>query len=296
MATKLDITGLTFGRLTALYPNGHDISPSRKHILWKCICDCGKEVNIRLNNLRSGHAKSCGCIKKEGNHTRKHGMTHTAEYQTWARIKARCNNPKHKDFADYGGRGIKICSEWANSFEKFFLDMGKRPEGMTSIDKLAELRMKQEEFRITRGDKAFEQAIQTGQLENQRIQAEAAKTSAGKLGSTAQLIKDLGLPPTLESVKQVAEAQYGPRGAAAQDRNEIARQRNEIARQRLLNEDMMYASARMAYVNATDPTKKAEALRKMKEIERLNGIVDESEQAPIATQLPPGVTVKRVGP
>jgi hypothetical protein len=52
----------------------------------------------------------------------------------------------------------------------------------------------------------------------------------------------------------------------------------------------------MAYVNATDPAKKAEALRKMKEIERLNGIVDEGEQAPAATQLPPGVTVKRVGP
>ncbi len=85
-------------------------------------------------------------------------------------------------------------------------------------------------------------------------------------------------------------------GRGVGERADAARERNAIARQKLLNEDMMYANARMAYVNATDPAKKAEALRKMKEIERLNGIVDEGEQAPAATQLPPGVTVKRVGP
>lgn len=85
-------------------------------------------------------------------------------------------------------------------------------------------------------------------------------------------------------------------GRGVGERADAARERNAIARQKLLNEDMMYAGARMAYVNATDPVKKAEALRKMKEIERLNGIVDEGEQAPAATQLPPGVTVKRVGP
>lgn len=89
---------------------------------------------------------------------------------------------------------------------------------------------------------------------------------------------------------------YRGSGKGIDQRAEAARERNAIARQKLLNEDMMYAGARMAYVNATDPAKKAEALRKMKEIERLNGIVDEGEQAPAATQLPPGVTVKRVGP
>ena len=127
---------MKFGRLTALNPNGHDVSPSRKHILWACICDCGKTVDVRLNALRSGGAKSCGCIKKEGNSNRKHGMTKTPEYMTWARIKARCTNPKSQDFIDYGGRGIKMCESWLNSFENFFKDMGKRPDGMSSIDRI----------------------------------------------------------------------------------------------------------------------------------------------------------------
>jgi hypothetical protein len=136
MVSKLNITGMKFGRLTALSPNGHDVSPSRKHILWACICDCGKTVDVRLNALRSGVAKSCGCIKKEGNSNRKHGMTKTPEYMTWARIKARCTNPKNQDFLDYGGRGIKMCESWLNSFENFFKDMGERPDGMRSIDRI----------------------------------------------------------------------------------------------------------------------------------------------------------------
>ena len=80
-------------------------------------------------------------------------------------------------------------------------------------------------------------------------------------------------------------------GRGVGERADAARERNAIARQKLLNEDMMYAGARMAYVNATDPAKKAEALRKMKEIERLNGIVDEGEQAPAGKTAPPVGTV-----
>ena len=52
---------------------------------------------------------------------------------------------------------------------------------------------------------------------------------------------------------------------------------------------MMYATTRMAYVNATDPAKKAEALRKMKEIERLNGIIDEPAVAAGAENDPLGL-------
>jgi len=84
----------------------------------------------------------------------------------------------------------------------------------------------------------------------------------------------------------------GARTAKGVDqRAEAARERNALARQKLLNDDMMYAGARMAYVNATDPAKKAEALRKMKEIERLNGIVDEGEPAPAGKPAPAVGTV-----
>ncbi len=49
-------------------------------------------------------------------------------------MKARCNNPNHKAYKNYGGRGIKICQRWLDDFENFLEDMGDRPEG-TSIDR-----------------------------------------------------------------------------------------------------------------------------------------------------------------
>lgn len=52
-------------------------------------------------------------------------------YSTWLAMKNRCNNPRGKDWPRYGGRGIKVCDEWANDFERFAADMGERPEGYT---------------------------------------------------------------------------------------------------------------------------------------------------------------------
>ena len=135
MVAKIDITGMKFGRLTAIRQNGHDINPSRKHIKWDCLCECGNTVNARLNALRTGGLKSCGCLKKETLPNVTHRMSHTPEYKTWARIKARCTKSTHQDFYLYGGRGIKMCEKWANSFEDFYEDMGPRPSGM-SIDRI----------------------------------------------------------------------------------------------------------------------------------------------------------------
>jgi hypothetical protein len=60
----------------------------------------------------------------------KHGMTKTPEYQAWINMRSRCFNPKHPRYADWGGRGIKVCDRWL-VFESFYADMGKRPEGLT---------------------------------------------------------------------------------------------------------------------------------------------------------------------
>lgn len=46
-------------------------------------------------------------------------------------MKSRCLNPKHHKYPLYGGRGIKICKKWLNSFEAFYLDLGPRPDNMT---------------------------------------------------------------------------------------------------------------------------------------------------------------------
>lgn len=64
-----------------------------------------------------------------------HGKTGTRTYDTWRSIKQRCCNPKSKDWKHYGGRGIKICEQWAASFSNFLADMGERPDNMT-IDRI----------------------------------------------------------------------------------------------------------------------------------------------------------------
>ena len=58
------------------------------------------------------------------------------EYNTWSSMKQRCLNPNNPHYKYYGGRGIKICDRWLNSFENFFTDMGKRPKGKYSIDRI----------------------------------------------------------------------------------------------------------------------------------------------------------------
>jgi len=52
-------------------------------------------------------------------------------YQSWSAMKLRCLNPNYKKFYLYGGRGIKVCDRWVESFENFLADMGQRPEGKT---------------------------------------------------------------------------------------------------------------------------------------------------------------------
>lgn len=52
-------------------------------------------------------------------------------YSVWQGMKRRCDNPNFPQFADYGGRGIKVCDRWLHSFANFLADMGERPTGYT---------------------------------------------------------------------------------------------------------------------------------------------------------------------
>lgn len=59
-----------------------------------------------------------------------------SEYDIWVMMRQRCYNIKNKSYADYGGRGIRVCSRWASCFDNFLEDMGPRPSKQHSIDRL----------------------------------------------------------------------------------------------------------------------------------------------------------------
>lgn len=57
----IDLTSERYGRLIVL----GEADRQGYHRLWRCQCDCGKEILARMNNLRNGHTQSCGCLQAE---------------------------------------------------------------------------------------------------------------------------------------------------------------------------------------------------------------------------------------
>lgn len=64
-----------------------------------------------------------------------HGKTGSPEYRAWCHMKTRCTLKTVYNYENYGGRGIKVCERWFNSFENFLTDMGPRPSPQHSIDR-----------------------------------------------------------------------------------------------------------------------------------------------------------------
>lgn len=118
----IDITGQRFGRLVAIkMDNSHRPSKSTR-AYWLFQCDCGKETIASGTDVRSGKIKSCGCLHDEMASKRfyKHGMSSTKLGYVYESMKQRCLNSNCKDYKNYGGRGITICSDWKNNSRSFF--------------------------------------------------------------------------------------------------------------------------------------------------------------------------------
>lgn len=67
--------------------------------------------------------------------TRKHGGWSTTEYTIWSQMKQRCYNEKNGGYFKYGGRGIRVCDRWKDSFAAFLEDVGVRPSMAHTLDR-----------------------------------------------------------------------------------------------------------------------------------------------------------------
>lgn len=125
-----DLTGKSYGRLTVAERVGTARNGKAK---WRCVCQCGSETVVVGSELMNGHTSSCGCWRAERNRNSSlsHGLHGSPTYKTWEAMKTRCTNPRSTSYPDYGGKGIKVCDRWLDSFMAFLSDMGERPSGKT---------------------------------------------------------------------------------------------------------------------------------------------------------------------
>ena len=153
MPKLIDLAGEVFGRLKVI-SRAHNTSAGRPR--WLCKCICGEYVTPRGADLRSTRTQSCGCLHRERSvavghltgakngrsgalsrvvHGHKRNGIESPTYRSWHAMKSRCTNSNATGYHNYGGRGIKVCARWLNSFENFLADMGQRKEG-TTLDRV----------------------------------------------------------------------------------------------------------------------------------------------------------------
>lgn len=132
MRVPRDITGLKFGRLTALTRIGTRNGKAR----WRFRCACGRNVDRDLYEVFHNETASCRFCGVESRI--KHGCARQKNtepaYRIWLGMRQRCSNPKATGYQNYGGRGIRVCERWT-SFEHFWTDMGPRPTSAHSIER-----------------------------------------------------------------------------------------------------------------------------------------------------------------
>ncbi|MCM1223960.1 MAG: hypothetical protein NC548_56865 [Lachnospiraceae bacterium] len=141
------MSGQRFGRLIAVERTNSSTDGDHAPI-WRCVCDCGKEVLVTSGNLMSGKTQSCGCEKAEsllslhqknivhGGYSKNSDAATKRLFGIWIGMKRRCESPGHKDYHYYGERGISVCDDWHifDNFREWSLSNGYA-EGL-SIDRI----------------------------------------------------------------------------------------------------------------------------------------------------------------
>lgn len=136
MTAPIDIVGQKFNRYTVIATTEKRTKAGKQIVL--CRCDCGNEREVVAGNLRSGMSNSCGCFKVEQTKKRltKHGFSGTTMYWRYRQMINRCYIPTHKEFKNYGGRGIKVCDRWLEKVENYIEDMGFPPFKDAQVDRI----------------------------------------------------------------------------------------------------------------------------------------------------------------
>lgn len=126
MSKLIDLTGQRFGRLTVI-KRTEEIA-TNKSAKWNCICDCGNYCIKASSSLRKFEKSSCGCWKAEitSKLFKKYDIKNKKLYEVWQGMRSRCNYKGNSDYHNYGGRGIKISTEWRdyNVFQKWAIEHG----------------------------------------------------------------------------------------------------------------------------------------------------------------------------
>lgn len=120
---QLTIEGQRYGRLVVLGPEF--MVPLRANHSCRTIvvlCDCGNTFAYRASDIFYGVVQSCGCLRNQRTSQRMitHGLSRHPLFFVWRAMKNRCYLPSDKMYYCYGERGITVCSEWRDSFVRFY--------------------------------------------------------------------------------------------------------------------------------------------------------------------------------
>lgn len=137
--------GDRYGRLTVIGFVRNDVTKGGGQIrpVFRFMCDCGNEADIRIYSVRSGKSQSCGCQSRisRPRHGACVGGKLTPEWRAWRDMLTRATNPNISHAKHYTGRGIGVCDEWnyggdGDGFVRFLAHIGPKPAPRMTVDRI----------------------------------------------------------------------------------------------------------------------------------------------------------------